>query len=170
MNLDSKKKELLEIINIGEGYSSEFKENIDKSLGKEICAFANASGGKIFLGVSDDKKIKGFSLTNTIKSKIEDIAKNMDPSFQVDVYQVENVAVINVLEGKEKPYQVSGEFYLRKGASSPKLKRNEVRELFQNENLISFEKKISGFDLKNDFNLVSFENFKEKANISKSLS
>jgi ATP-dependent DNA helicase RecG len=164
------KKELDFILQQGEGQFIEFKENLDKSLGKEICAFANASGGRILLGVTDDKKIKGFTLTNSIKSQIQDIAKNTDPSFKIEVNQVENITIVNVPEGKEKPYQVSGEFYLRQGASSPKLKRNEVRDLFQKENHITFERQLSEFDLKSDFNNVSFKYFIDKANISKNLS
>lgn len=42
-----------DLIKLGEGYHLEFKENIDKSLAREVCAFANSSGGKIILGVTD---------------------------------------------------------------------------------------------------------------------
>lgn len=42
---------LIELIETGEGYTLEFKEKFTSSIGKEICAFANASGGKILLGV-----------------------------------------------------------------------------------------------------------------------
>jgi len=46
-------KELDFIIQEGEGQFIEFKENIDKSLAKEIVAFANSQGGRIFLGITD---------------------------------------------------------------------------------------------------------------------
>lgn len=59
------KEELLEQIKIGEGYTLELKETIGNSLGKEICAFANASGGKIILGVKDNGSIVGYKLTNS---------------------------------------------------------------------------------------------------------
>ena len=45
------KKEFNFILQEGEGQFIEFKENLNKSFAKEIVAFANASGGKIFLGV-----------------------------------------------------------------------------------------------------------------------
>ncbi len=48
--------ELLGIIKTGEGYTIEFKESINSSIGKDICAFANSSGGKLIIGVED--KIK----------------------------------------------------------------------------------------------------------------
>ena len=40
------KSELLELIKTGEGYTIELKESLNSSIGKEICAFANASGGE----------------------------------------------------------------------------------------------------------------------------
>ena len=42
------------ILQEGEGFKAEFKENFDaKSLSKEITAFANSEGGKIILGVEE---------------------------------------------------------------------------------------------------------------------
>ncbi|MDA3884227.1 MAG: putative DNA binding domain-containing protein [Candidatus Delongbacteria bacterium] len=41
------------ILQLGEGQYVEFKESLDKSLSKEIVAFANASGGVIYLGITD---------------------------------------------------------------------------------------------------------------------
>ncbi|MBW2119152.1 MAG: putative DNA binding domain-containing protein, partial [Deltaproteobacteria bacterium] len=46
-----KKRELSELIEQGEGYFVEFKEQIGVNLDKEMVAFANASGGKIVVGV-----------------------------------------------------------------------------------------------------------------------
>jgi len=40
------------ILNNGENYKIEFKESADKSLASEVCAFANASGGRIFIIVN----------------------------------------------------------------------------------------------------------------------
>ncbi|MDR1277037.1 MAG: ATP-binding protein, partial [Candidatus Accumulibacter sp.] len=37
----------------------EFKENADKSLPAEVCAFANASGGRVFIGVDDSGRVVG---------------------------------------------------------------------------------------------------------------
>lgn len=36
------------VLQAGEGQFIEFKESLDKTLSKEIVAFANASGGSIF--------------------------------------------------------------------------------------------------------------------------
>ncbi len=53
-------------LELGEGQFIEFKENLDKSMAKEIVAFANASGGSIYLGVTDDCIVTGISVTNRL--------------------------------------------------------------------------------------------------------
>lgn len=63
MNLN----ELKEIVQQGENYKIEFKESIDKTFVEEVTAFANASGGKIFLGVTDD----GRYLMNSFKKILD---------------------------------------------------------------------------------------------------
>ena len=67
-----KNNELDFILREGEGQFIEFKEGgLVKGLSREIVAFANASGGRIFLGIRDDNKIKGIKITNELKSKIQ---------------------------------------------------------------------------------------------------
>ena len=163
-------KELLELVKTGEGYTIEFKEDIGSNLGKEICAFANASGGKIILGVKDDGTIRGYNLTNHDKSQIQDIARNMDPAFHVIIEQVLDLAIIYIPEGKEKPYTANGHFYLRQGTNSQQLKREEIRSLFQKENLIRFDRKANpDFDMERDFDNKKFKSFISKAGIDNSL-
>jgi len=165
------KKELLELIKTGEGYTLEFKENYSSSIDKEICAFANANGGRILLGVKDDNSIINFSPTNTFASQIQSIARNIEPYFSVDFEMIDTVGVISIPEGKNKPYSVRGKHYLRQGASSQRLNRDELINFLRNCNKISFEKQINkDFNMKEDFNKKKFESFIEKANISKTLS
>ena len=42
------KEELLELIKTGEGYTLEFKKGFTSSIDREICAFANSNGGRIY--------------------------------------------------------------------------------------------------------------------------
>ncbi|VAX37832.1 hypothetical protein MNBD_UNCLBAC01-1521, partial [hydrothermal vent metagenome] len=98
------KKELKIILVEGEGYHVEFKERFDKSIAKEIVAFTNATGGRIFLGVKDNGGIQGAKLTNKLNASITDIAKNCNPSIKVDIYFIEQLIVIEIFEGSNKPY------------------------------------------------------------------
>ncbi len=99
-----KVKEFDLILQEGEGYSVEFKSEFSK-LDREMVAFANASGGRIFLGVADDKSVPGIRLTNRLKSQIVDIARNCDPPIDLTVTGFRNVAIVDVKEGANKPYQ-----------------------------------------------------------------
>lgn len=59
-NIKMNKLELRQLLQEGEGYKIEFKEAMS-NLDKELVAFANSSGGRIFIGVRDDKTINGIN-------------------------------------------------------------------------------------------------------------
>jgi len=155
------KKELEFIRQEGEGLKIEFKETFDpKSLAREIVAFANSEGGRIFLGISDDKKIKGIHITNKLKSQVQDLARNCDPQIKITLEESEKVLIISVGEGKDKPYKCSSGFYLRQGASSQKMSRDRIIEFSVSEGKIKFDKQINeDFDFKEDFDEEGFEEF-----------
>src|SRR3989338_5246142 len=100
------KKELDFILQKGEGYNIEFKESL-KNIDKELVAFANASGGRIFLGIDDNNNIKGIKNDNRLKSQVQDIANNCDPQIKIKMDNFEDILIIEVEEGKDKPYKCS---------------------------------------------------------------
>jgi ATP-dependent DNA helicase RecG len=139
-----KKEELDFILQEGEGLKTEFKESFDaKSLVKEISAFANSQGGKIFLGISDKGEIKGIKITNRLQSQIQDIARNCDPPVKILLEKLRNILVIEVEEGSNKPYSCSHGFFLRNGASSQKMKRDEIFDFSIEEGRIKFDEQIN---------------------------
>ena len=77
----------------GEGQKVEFKSRFS-DLAKEIVAFANASGGSIFLGISDDGEITGVEDSNRLRSQIQDIANNCDPRIPIRIVPHESVLEI----------------------------------------------------------------------------
>ena len=162
------KKELSELIKTSEGYNLEFKETLNSSIVKEICAFANASGGRIILGVKDNLEVLGYKLTNRDISRIQDIARNMDPVFSVEVEQVEELVVIYVPEGKNKPYACAQGFFVRVGANSQKLNRDEIKKFFQENGGVVFDEKFIDFDFK-DFSNEAYDRFLKKAKIDNNL-
>ena len=54
----------------GETYTTELKATVDKSLPSEVCAFANASGGRIFIGITDKGEIVGTDTSNAARSRL----------------------------------------------------------------------------------------------------
>ena len=69
------KEELKIIIEEGEGYRIEFKERVS-DLDREMVAFANASGGRIFLGISDEGMVKGNVIVEIFENRLRLIRVN----------------------------------------------------------------------------------------------
>ncbi len=142
-----KPTEIKSIIAAGEGYNAEFKVSIPnkiKEITEEVCAFANASGGIVLIGVDDTNTIKGITIDNGKRSAIQNSINEISPSLKCEFYIVEveglNVAVIEVPSGHNKPYVLSGAIYVRQGPNSQKLTTvEEMRDFFQQADKIYFD-------------------------------
>jgi ATP-dependent DNA helicase RecG len=160
-----------ELIEAGEGYHLEFKESLDKSFLEEVCAFANSGGGKILIGVRDDGTIKGCATDNRSRSVIQDALRGLQPNLDINLIVREPVIIVDVPEGKDKPYACSKGFYIRNGANSQKLTRNEIIAFFQKEGLIRFDElRNEHADFEKDFDEKAFHEFLKSAGISRSIS
>lgn len=159
-------RELHLILQEGEGYRVEFKEEIG-DLTRELVAFANASGGRIFLGVSDNRTIKGIALSNRLAAQIGDLARNSDPSIPISLVRHKQIAIIEVREGANKPYQCSAGFFLRVGASAQKLTRNEILSFAIRVGACLFDEQTDGgFRYPRDFDHEAFREFLRLSGVS----
>ncbi|ODS32139.1 MAG: ATP-dependent DNA helicase RecG [Candidatus Scalindua rubra] len=164
------KKELALILKEGEGYFIEFKENLS-GVEKEFVAFTNSSGGRVFLGVTDEGKVKGLKITNRLKSEIQNIARNCDPSIKIAIESLENILVVKIKEGEDKPYRCSSGFYKRIGSNSQKMTRSEILDFFKSEGKVRFDELINTkVNYPRDFSRKKLNEFLEFAGLSKSLS
>lgn len=132
---------LKNIIQEGEGYLVEFKESA-KNLDKEICAFANAQGGTIYIGITDSGKVKNIKLTNSLKSGIQSINQSLEPPPKIKLQQFGKIVQIQVMESDNKPVKASHGFYLRVGANSQKLTREEILSFAIQESKIHFDQQL----------------------------
>ena len=144
--------EALSEIDATESFYYEFKTDdvSNKKLIAEISAFTNTFGGYIFLGVSDDKQIKGCVQWNEqkIHTTIHD-SITPTPSFDVKQFTFDDgvVYVIKIDEGAEPPYITNlGKIYER--LSSGSFVINDSAKLSQiynkrEQQLAKMEKKIS---------------------------
>lgn len=139
--MNNNKINIKELINEGEGYLVEFKE-APKNLEKDICAFANASGGKIYIGISDDGKIKPIKLTNKLKSQLVDFAHNLEPMPEMKIESLGSIVCVSIRESHNKPVRSSNGFYLRSGATSQKLSRDEILAFAITETKILFDSQL----------------------------
>lgn len=139
--------ELKSLIASGEGYNLEFKKNIPnkaKEVTEEICAFANAAGGTLLIGVDDNNIIQGIVFDNIKRSKIQNSLSEITPNLHCEIYPAEvdgkQIVVIEVPSGESKPYVLSGAIYVRQGPNSQKLTTvEEMRDFFQQANRIYFD-------------------------------
>ena len=161
-----------ELIQTGEGLKTEFKLSITKSIAKEISAFANTKGGKIIVGINDDKQIKGIDYNDKNKRKLTNILRNnIEPSLPITMDYEHNILVINIPEADNKPCSANGKFYTRIGSISQRLPRDELLSIFQQENQIRFDERINKkFDIKADFSEKAFKLYLEKSKFSTDMS
>ena len=161
-----KKMQLMNLIALGEGFTTEFKRSGTSNLGREICAFANATGGVILIGVADNGEIVGADDHNRLKSEVQTIARSAEPPVAVDIASVGKVLSIAIPEQHSKPYSFGGKFFMREGASSQQMSRHEIREFFFKEGLIHFdETPCVRFSFQDDLTAEVWSLFQRRAKI-----
>ena len=163
-------KTLSDITALGEGFTTEFKRSMPSNLGREICAFANATGGVILIGVTDDGEIVGIANHNKLKSQVQSIARSADPPIAVEMDSVNGVLCITIPEQHGKPYSFGGKYYIREGASSQQMSRDEIRAFFFKEGLIRFDKTpCHNFKIDRDLTPEAWARFAARAHIPKGM-
>jgi len=163
------KEELKLILQEGETHSIEFKEGLE-GIDKEMIAFANSSGGRILLGVRDDGSVKGIKITNKLKSRIQDIANNCEPRLHLTLNETDDILIIKVSEGTNKPHMCKRGFFIRIGPNSQKLSRDEILKFAVNEGKVVYDEEINPtFDFKMDFDEKSFSEFLKASEITVNL-
>ncbi len=162
--------ELMPLLQAGEGYHTEFKQNLDKSFVEEACAFANSGGGRILLGVADNGVIKGIDTSNAMRSRVQDMLGQIEPRLSCNIEAIGNLLIVKIPEGTDKPYGCSRGFFMRMGANSQKLTRNQIIEFFQKEGRIRFDELSHDKAVyPDDFDPDAFSRFLKLAGISSSI-
>ncbi|MBL7073562.1 MAG: putative DNA binding domain-containing protein [Candidatus Omnitrophica bacterium] len=155
------------LVKEGEGLSVEFKEKYTSKIDRDIVAFANTRGGVILLGVRDDGKIVGETLTNKLKSAINDLARNCEPSISVKkISKLDKIVVVEIDEGDEKPHSCGSGYFRRLDAVTQKMSQKEVRAIFKETNMVSFESLFSEDFTPADMSLAKIKIFLREARVS----
>ena len=147
----------LKQISQGESKVLEFKEKFpsNNSIVKTIVAFSNTAGGKLVIGVSNDKKIAGIDDKNLfdIKDKIASVIyDSCYPNILPEIYTitVENklLLVVEVFRGNLLPYYIKKDgknsgVYIRIGATNRKASLENIMELERQRNNISYDEELN---------------------------
>jgi predicted HTH transcriptional regulator len=103
-------KELKNLVRQGEGLHLEFKlkSNHPEKIIREVVAFANSSGGKLLIGISDDKHIKGLKYIDEDEYVItKNIEKFIYPAIDYTIrkIKVEDEREVLVYDIKPSPFK-----------------------------------------------------------------
>ncbi len=158
-------KELELILQAGQGHKVEFKRSPSK-LDRDIVGFANAAGGRIFIGIDNTGMVEGVDIDDSLKSHITQIAENCNPPVQVTLEEWENILIVHVQEGWMKPHRFSAGYYLRNGATSQRLTRNELLRILRLEGKIRFDEiMVPHFDFYTHFDKAKYDRVARMADI-----
>ncbi|MCD5417245.1 putative DNA binding domain-containing protein [Candidatus Bipolaricaulota bacterium] len=145
-----------EILKQPEGKSLEFKKEIPRNrqnLLKTVVAFANGTGGHIYVGVNDDRTVAGikeepFDLEEKLSSIIYDsISPIPNVFFQAAAFKNKIIFIIRILPGANKPYYLKklgpeDGIFVRIGSTNRKADSQAAAELRRQARNISLDQEI----------------------------
>lgn len=154
-----------------EGQFVEFKRSVSSSVNREITAFANSGGGRIIVGIDNDGKMVGVSNINSLISRLESIARGCDPSVPLKIRSHtrngKELLLVDIPDGADKPYSCASGFYLRSGATTQKMTRDEIVEFLYSVGQVRWdEKPCMDFCYPDDFDEAAFKYFLDSAGVS----
>lgn len=106
-------------------------------LSAAIAGFANAEGGELIIGVSNDKQIVGVGDTDRLAQFVDMVAFNncrppISTVLDIVEYKQRPVLVVHIPKGDQRPYSTSrGIYYIRTSSGRQQATREELLRLFQ---------------------------------------
>lgn len=119
-------------VDFGESEILEFKRSTGtrRAAVQTLCAMLNTRGGRVLIGVEDDRRIVGQTIgARTIEEISEEIREIEPPVFpsidRVPLEDSREVLVVSVMQGANRPYVVRGTAYRRVGNTTVPMSRDE---------------------------------------------
>lgn len=132
-----------------EGYLVEFKDFSGgisvKELAKTLSSFANTDGGEIYLGVTDQRQIKGMKITAVLLDHIQNGAREgCTPPVPIKLEQIstgQNRSVIKIVIEKSGHLHstAAGQTYIRVGTQDKRVLGEELLRLAETKSQVSYE-------------------------------
>lgn len=126
----------------GESKTLELKVQLPQGeqLAKTLIAFANTSGGKLVLGVNDQREVAGiqtdeFDLMDQIASLVHDQCQpTLLPNIYLETVQGKTLVIVQVYRGSQLPYHLNSKgrdtgTYVRLGATNRQASLAMIHEL-----------------------------------------
>lgn len=130
----------------------ELKEIVVEDVKKEIIAFANCDGGKLYIGIQDDGQIIGVEDADAVALQISNMVRDaIKPDLTMFLHYEtlkengEEVVCVNVRRGTERPYYIAKKgmrpegVYVRQGYSSVPATDAAIRRMIKETDGDHFE-------------------------------
>lgn len=135
---------------------TQLKSILTKEIKKEIVAFANSGGGKIYIGIDDNGNIVGL---DNIKKDIESLSGMIQDgiksnltlytNIKQEIINEKKIIILEILDAPNKPYYLSDKglkptgVYLRSGNTSVPASEEIIKKLIIDSQNLSFEELVS---------------------------
>ena len=135
-----------------ESETVELKEVVVDDIKKEIIAFANCDGGKLYIGVRDDGTVIGLDNADSVSLQISNMVRHaikpditMFLHYETIVENGKNVVVVDIQRGTDRPYYLAKKgmrpegVYVRQGYSSVPATDTAIRRMIKETDGDRFE-------------------------------
>lgn len=135
-----------------ESETVELKEVVVDDIKKEIIAFANCDGGKLYIGVRDDGTVIGLDNADSVSLQISNMVRDaikpditMFLHYETIVENGKNIVVVDIQRGTDRPYYLAKKgmrpegVYVRQGYSSVPATDTAIRRMIKETDGDRFE-------------------------------
>ena len=150
---------------MAESQNIEYKESWRDEYLKWICGFANARGGRIYIGIRDDGKIVGISdskkLLEDIPNKIKD---TMGILADVNLLGKDGLDYTEIIVNPSTyPVSYHGEYHYRSGSTKQQLRGSALTEFLVRKTGYRWDAVPVDSVVVSDLDIESFEIFRKEA-------
>ena len=148
-----------------ESQNVEFKESWSDDVLKWVCAFANAQGGELWIGVRDDGTPIGVRNAKKMQEDIPNkIVSSMGLICPISTFVHDGKQILKILvPPSTAPVSYHGEFHVRSGATKQRLEGNALTQFLLGKTGLKWDgMPVDGVSIE-DLDYESFEIFKKHA-------
>lgn len=153
-----------------ENENTELKSSFGDGVIETLSAFANTSGGKVYIGIDDKgSPVKGFTIgAETFQKWINEVKLKTQPGIipSAEIVKIDRaeVGVLSVKEFPVKPVSFKGRYYKRVGNSNHQLSVVEISDLSLQSLQLSWDSYPAYGKTLNDLDISLIEKFISKVN------
>ena len=148
-----------------ENQNTEYKESWRDEYIKWVCGFANASGGKMYIGIDDKSNITGISdvkkLAEDLPNKVKDI---LGVLIDANIKNDSNKEYLEIVtDAYPYPVNYKGKYYYRTGATNQELKGAALDKFLLGKQGLKWDGTPEPYSKEADLSDLAFKLFKDRA-------